>query len=465
MFLETTEASPWREELATLLSRRFGHDPNALLVARVQEAVMGIAIHCGVQDPAAFLADLASLPLEAPLVQALIELATIKESYFFRDEPAMNTLRGEILPQLIQARRSSRTLRIWSAGCSNGEEIYSVAILVKELLRDEEPGWSLSFVATDVDAKALAVARTAEYGSWSMRATSEADRQRYFETVAGPRQHRLRATFRKGVTFELHNLAEEGAAPPAGAPFDLILCRNVSIYFNGSARETLRRNLLSALAADGVWVTGPSDPLPESGAKIRIRAGLVAISPPAPIVVPVEREAPAAAVFALPAKPPIHRPSTRNVAPHNGIFQPVGGKSPVAPRPPRPPKRMEEARALADRGDVRSAFAVVTALIDDGDVSAEPYALRAIMHEANGDDARAAEDYRRAIYLEPNLIDAHVRLGLLVGRAGRTDEAIRHLRNAVAIGARSGVNLKSHDEVRVWTAAAQQLSLLLSEKR
>src|SRR5207247_1807290 len=108
--------------------------------------------------------------LESILWQELLQAVTIGETYFFRNQDQFNALRNEVLPQIIDKRRKSgvKQIRIWSAGCASGEEIYSVAILLRELLPDIA-NWSILLLGTDINAASLERARRGSYRTWSFR--------------------------------------------------------------------------------------------------------------------------------------------------------------------------------------------------------------------------------------------------------------------------------------------------------
>ena len=161
----------------------------------------------------------------------------------------------------------SRTLRIWSAGCSTGAEPYSIAVLLHELLAEDLGNWRISITGTDISATALAAARSGEYGRWALRTLPPEERQRLF--LAGPPapgaaregSFTLRPQFRRMVRFETQNLLGllEGGAK-AFSDFDLILCRNVLIYFDAETVYGLVRSFGRRLKPDGWLLLGHAEP-------------------------------------------------------------------------------------------------------------------------------------------------------------------------------------------------------------
>src|SRR4051794_31178619 len=162
----------------------------------------------------------------ADLFAAFAARLTIGETHFFRVAPQIAALQETVLPDLLARRADQRRLALWSAGCSSGEEPYTLAILLRDLLPDQER-WAISILATDLSEPALDEARRACYREWSFRETPEQIRQRHFAREGDT--WRLNETIRQMVRFKRPNLAADPLpAPSATLPaLDLILCRNV----------------------------------------------------------------------------------------------------------------------------------------------------------------------------------------------------------------------------------------------
>jgi chemotaxis protein methyltransferase CheR len=218
-----------------------------------------------------FLKEAASPAAKAEL-DRLINLLTIGETYFFRDSAQFDALINQVLPQLIALKRARAIaaagskappipqLRLWSAGCASGEEPYSLAIALRELLPDID-NWRIYILATDINHDALVRARQAEYSDWSFREErARALRSRYFMGQA--KRLRLKPEICRMVTFAHHNLAEDNfpSVVTNTLAMDLILCRNVTIYFpEAVTRRVVDRFYLTL--ADGGWLAvGHSEP-------------------------------------------------------------------------------------------------------------------------------------------------------------------------------------------------------------
>ncbi|HEX8235562.1 MAG TPA: CheR family methyltransferase [Abditibacteriaceae bacterium] len=188
----------------------------------------------------------------------LIVLLTNQESYFFRDKGQFALLQERILPELIKANGERRTLRLWSAGCSTGEEPFSLAMLIDRLLPQRE-GWNILILGTDIKEAALEKARRAVYSPWSFRLVEPALQKRYFQEQGA--EYRLEARIRGMVTFRQGNLFKD-EFPNAAAGLsniDLILCRNVFIYFKPNAVSVVLDKLARTLRNGGYLMTGHTE--------------------------------------------------------------------------------------------------------------------------------------------------------------------------------------------------------------
>jgi chemotaxis protein methyltransferase CheR len=191
--------------------------------------------------------------------EAILAQLTIGETYFFRNGAQFDALRQHILPELLDRRGSTRTLRLWSAGCATGEEPYSLAILLSELLPSDH-SWNTSILATDINPVFLARAREALYGNWSFRETPDELRTRYWAEEQG--RWRLRSDIRRMVGFTRLNLAEPcfPAITNGTSAMDIIVCRNVTIYFDEATTRQIAERFFSALTPGGWLVVGHAEP-------------------------------------------------------------------------------------------------------------------------------------------------------------------------------------------------------------
>jgi chemotaxis protein methyltransferase CheR len=187
-----------------------------------------------------------------------INLLTNSESYFFRDKDQFNLLRNHIFPELIQRKQDSKNIRICSAGCSSGEEPYSLAILLTELLPNPQE-WNLKIVGIDINQEALHKAELGVYRPWSFRRVEEEVVQQYFQLIN--HQYHINSSIKQMVKFQSFNLFKEVFPRPGSEiqDLDLILCRNVFIYFEPSAIAKVLEKFYNALQPLGYLLTGHAE--------------------------------------------------------------------------------------------------------------------------------------------------------------------------------------------------------------
>lgn len=178
--------------------------------------------------------------------QAFYDYITINVTEFFRNPEKFAELKAAILPMLLQQRQK---LRIWSAGCSTGAEPYSVAMLLAEL-----GVHSYELIATDLDDGALAIAQAGEYGIRELEGVDPLRLQRFFVPAPGDR-FRVQPALKANVTFQRHNLLSD----PFPADLDLILCRNVVIYFTDEVKDGIYRRFYNSLRPGGVLFVGGTE--------------------------------------------------------------------------------------------------------------------------------------------------------------------------------------------------------------
>lgn len=416
----------------------------------------------GCHDGAACVERLLASPPSTAELRLLARHLTIGETYFFRERPSFNALATHVLPPLIHRKRAGeKRLRLWSAACSTGEEAYSLAILIQQVLPDWRD-WNISILGTDINAEYLRKAESAVYGPWSFRESPPDFRDRYFE-IAGNRTHRVRADVRELVTFAELNLAQDhfpSIATDTNA-MDLILCRNLLIYFTPAHARRLVTGLRNALVEDGWLIVSPSE------CSQGLFTGFVPVNLPGSILYrkrradETELPDPFAAVSGLPA--PLTQQAVASLLETAIVAAPLD--MPVAPEDPHAAV-LAEARALYDSGrypecaarlqpalgegsDARLLALYAHALANQGDLDAalaasarwiaadklDPAAhyLHAMVLQELGQRAPARAALQRAIYLQPDFALAHFALGNAARAEARHPEAERHFANAAQL--------------------------------
>ena len=178
---------------------------------------------------------------------AFIEYLTINVSEFFRTPDKFGKLETEVIPDLL---KRSPTLNIWSAGCSIGAEVYSLAMILKDLT----PGKKHRLLATDLDIEIIAKAKAGIYADNELKALAPNRKEKYFtKTTDG--KFAIKDEIKQCVEFKRHILLKD----PFEKGFDLILCRNVVIYFTEEAKDTLYRNFFNSLKPGGVLFVGATE--------------------------------------------------------------------------------------------------------------------------------------------------------------------------------------------------------------
>ncbi len=406
----------------------------------LSRALSVLAAQEGFVGPADYSRWLLSSTLSRERTEKIAQQLTVGETYFFRDPAALRALEQQVLPRLIDERRASgeRRLRIWSAGCCTGEEPYTIAIMLERLVPDIIE-WNVTILASDINTRFLRAAREGTFGAWSLRAIPPDIRERCFTPGASGRftlAHRIR----KMVTFSVLNLAED-AYPSLLSntnAMDLVLCRNVLMYFTPGQASRTASNLRAALADDGWLLVAPCET-----SQVQFH-GLTAVNFPGAILY---SRTPLPADAALPTEtlPPMAAfgdehvaarewsESRRDAAPNRDL-EPLHtplDPSPAATPPAQVDAHLQDALALANKGELSKAMAACDLSIAADGADAGARFLRGMIAIEMGmlDEARRALE--QAIYLDPDFVMAHVSLGSLAGRLGRTRQSRRHLRAAL----------------------------------
>lgn len=453
--------------------------------ARWHDLVRGLlsaAAACGFADARDYCQSLLAASLSRTQIEALSPHLTIGETYFFREKPTFQALREQIFPDLIRARRdSTKQLRIWSAGCCTGEEAYSTAILLSQLVPDLSQ-WMLTLLATDINAQFLHKATTGVYGEWSFRDIPPNIKERYFtQTAAG--HFEILPSIKQLVKFAPLNLAE--ASYPSALnntnAMDVIFCRNVLMYFSPEQAKKVVRNLYHALVEGGWLVASLGE------ASQRLFADFKMVQFPNAILYQKQsgthdaesfeswREASQWASYptlpTLPTLPPIPalptewQPSHLTIArpldallppPHARLSQlPVSqpeakaqpsasqrffaqgdyaaaetaARAEVVAKPEDTELLVLLARICANQGRLDEAVTWGNRALAADRLNPRSYYLLATIQEARGEVEAASTSLKRALYLDPEFVLAHFALGYLAWRQGNAREAGKHFAN------------------------------------
>ena len=441
------------ERFAALLGALFGFrdDPAARDTLRAVLAARIVASGC--EDAEAYLSRLASPSHRGAEVRALAALVTVGESFFFRLPCQFAAFSELVVPARLRAHSAPRKLQVLSAGCSTGEEAYTLAMALRPALL-EAPGREVAIIGIDVNPVALARARAARYGAWQLRETPLGVVGECFQRRG--KEYQLDEPLRSMVTFEERNLVDDDPGFWAAGRFDVIFFRNVAIYFSldvfhrlverfhralapggylflgiaetlrdlpiyFEAREThgafyyqRRENpAQTALPLPAIAVLGHSFPLPPASdppaapvASAASAGRLVATAVMAPVIELFERELFAEARKAILAIPDAH---------HDGSLI------------------LLHAAVLIGTGDFATAHALAVRALAIDPLNAAAHLAAAVAREQGGDRSAAGRHRRAALFLDPLFALAHLQIGQVARRAGDFDGARRSLLRAMEL--------------------------------
>ncbi len=361
--------------------------------------------------------------------QQLVNALTIGESHFFRNAGQFDALYQHILPEIIERRRFLRILRIWCAGCAGGEEPYSIAIMLRELLPDVDD-WAITILATDINTEALAHARQAHYSEWAFReARAKLWRPNYFTKVGN--RYALSSAVSRMVTFAQLNLAE--VCYPSFQTnttfMDLILCRNVTIYFTPPVTQQVVDRFYDALLEGGWLVVGHAEHSLTTYRRFQARRY--------PNTILYQRvEQPSSQPEDWPAvAPPDETPLVLESLPAAGLF---GEESPlppesavVAPAAPAEGDSLTQARELLSYGHTEQARDLLLRTVTHLPANAGASALLGQVYANLGVWAEAERWCRQAIQLDNLALEPYYTLALVLQHQGRLVEAIEAMKTAI----------------------------------
>jgi chemotaxis protein methyltransferase CheR len=412
----------------------------------------------------AYLWDLEAGPSPGE-IGALARELTIGETYFFRNNEQFRALAEVVLPERIRLQQSSRSLRLLSAGCSSGEEPYTMAIIAREALAD--PSWKVAIRAVDLNPASIEKATRARYSAWALRETPADIRVRWF--CRDGRDMVLANLARETVTFEQANLAsnDEGLWRPAA--YDAVFCRNVLMYFEPAQMRTVIARIARSLAPGGYLFLGHAETLRDVSDAFHLRhthgtfyyqvkdrnaleSELPAGFPPlhadgnAPVPDHVWFDAIRLASERVSALLPASAASARShaqlppfdLAPALALLRQERFAEALAhvragtlANKGCPDLLLLEATLLAHAGQFAAADHAASKLLVIDEFNAGAHYVLGLCGEQSEDRERAGEHHRVAAYLDPAFAMPRLRLGLLARRAGKGDVARRELAQAL----------------------------------
>ncbi len=332
----------------------------------------------------------------------LISCLNISETYFLRDAGQIEILEKNILPHIIEQKRSSKRIRIWSAGCSTGEEPYSIAILLAELLLFTAD-WDISILATDINGDSIKQAMTGEYSEWSFRGVPDERIKKYFTQKKN--LYRVNDSIRSHVQFIESNLFTTNYFKE----FDLILCRNVFIYFDDPSKKIILDKFEKSLVDNGYLLIGHSEAahlIPIAFDTIHFQKSILYRKTYPKKEIGLESKAKSQ----LPAK---EKPQTVSINTNHAIPVYKTNEKEI----------LEKAREFADLGKVIEARNLTEEILKSNPYNHNALFLKGQIEEASGNLNIAIEIYKKVIYLEPLFLESYLTLSSLYSLLHNSSES------------------------------------------
>ncbi|MBA4370211.1 MAG: hypothetical protein C0418_01355 [Coriobacteriaceae bacterium] len=396
----------------------------------------------------------------------LLNLVTINETSFFRFPAQFDALRDTIIPEIAERKAGgNRQMRVWSAGCSTGEEPYTIAMTLAD---SGIPGlgWQPQVLGTDVSTKALKVARTAVYPEKALLNLPPEVVARHFEQV--PEGHRVAASDRRIVEFGYHNLIKEPYPLALMGNWDVIFCRNVTIYFRLESTKRVVQNFFNCLNEGGYLFIGHSETLTSITDSFEAReiGGVFLYRKPtrtrlfhfpriegrpfrsrehgksAERTHPVRAESPKREPALGTARGPAPAEEGNDIAAmlaqarkHSAAGEPRKALEDVHRVIETDPNNADAyilaAYAHADIGDYDAALSECSRALAINPLLPGARYILGIIHQRQGDQVRAISEFKKTIYIDAEFALAHFNLGNIFKAQGKNDVACREYENAL----------------------------------
>ncbi len=474
--------------VATLMGLHF---PRAKWQA-LEKAFCSAARELGFQNPEECADWFITTPLSRELVETMAGYLTIGETYFLREFRSLEILTEDIIPGIIRERRGTeQRLRIWSAGCSTGEESYSIAILLHRM-RDALRDWDISILATDINPLAIRKASGGVYTEWSFRNTPSWLKENYFKK-SGTGSWTLISPIKKMVDFSYLNLVDDQypSLPGNTNAMDIIFCRNVLMYLTPDRARNVVQRFHRSLVDGGWLIVSPCETsqvlYPQFnavsfrdavlyrkqgiGEAVKSRSGEAEkrgsgevkqmeevspilpfshspfqdVSPLHPFPVSPFQDVPPSPFQAVSPVPPVSVSPIQGSSPspyeealalyEQGLYSEAEQKI-AALLPPNQENVNATAllcRIRANQGRLAEARLLLEQAIATDKLNPGLHNLLAMILQEQGEDHAAVAALKRALYLDQDLVLAHFALANIELRKGKIKESRRHFDNALSL--------------------------------
>ena len=444
-----------------------GHRISQSRLEDFEKRVLLAAAEAGFENPSDFIASLIRGGENNEAIGYMALYLTIGETYFFRDAMSYSVLKANILPEVLNRKKPGERLSIWSAGCSSGEEPYSIAMTAMTVLSDyrgENGPVEARILATDINKQSLKVARSGIYRRWSFRDIPAFIKEKYF-TIREDETYALKDEVKSKVDFAMLNLAEDGYPSLLNGTdnLDIIFCRNVLIYFSPEQVTNTLLKFHKCLRPGGWLFLAPSEiphPAPKffhvqnlNGAIVMQKVEEADLKEKAPIKIVhsnysyfgSSREEMRLSIDNLIEAPPSMPQSIEteleldleldfeNLPAKLTEYYDQGRYSTIIDALPQISTSMEDsdssetlgliARSFANLGNLEAAIDWCDRLIAQDTINARWYYLKATIHHEMGDDDAALRSLTQSIFLDESYVIAYFVLGNLHRQRGEKDKS------------------------------------------
>jgi len=441
--LTDSELTGVSEVITSRMGLLFSKERRNLLVRGLELAAREFNFH----DLREFVNWLGTSRLNNDQIEMLASYLTIGETYFWREPSVFAALSQHTLLELLAARKGrEKSLRIWCAACSTGEEAYSIAIAIHRAI-PEIKDWKITILATDINTKALSKARKGIYGAWSFRNSPPWLKKNYFKKI-NEKEFEIVPEIKKMVTFSSFNLTSENYPFPfrENNKMDIIFCRNVLMYFTDEWSVKASDKLYNSLSEDG-WLIVSSCELSSI-----LFTKFIPVNFPGAVLYrkgkngsahSLSKEALSEVNFnSLTAQPTmlvVEKLKSLNVEIDEfnpSTVQPFNPSTLHQPQPASEETSADQIFAihlLADQGLLEKALQVCDEAIESDKLAPELYLLRASILQEMNKCNDAINSLKKAIYICPDFIMGHFTLGNIFFRQGNLKNAERYFNNAIEL--------------------------------
>jgi len=458
---------PQLKEFSKFIEKNMGlHFPEDK-ITDLQRGIVYASKEFGFNNIESCIEWLLSSPLTNQQIEILASYLTIGETYFFRAKHDFNALENHILPELIKSRKNKgRYIRIWSAGCSTGEEPYSLAILIHKLVSNIK-NWNITILATDINSRSLAKAEKGIYTNWSFRNNPESLKKIYFTPLPDGR-FKINRSIKDMVTFSYINLARDAYPSLLSNTngMDIIFCRNVIMYFTHEFAQKVIKNLHHSLIDKGWLSINPIETTPGFSSKFnrvkfsstalyqkgggRVQQKLMEKEFPLPTPVPF---IPLKKIIKKPLeediikylKPQIKKPQESEISQDFyqqalELYKNQKYSETIKIILELPPEKQNALKvitllttAYANQGKLSSALECINQGIRENKLNPQLYYLKATILQEQNLIEDSIQSLKKTIYLDPKFIPAYFTLGLITHRDNRKQKSRQYFKNALKL--------------------------------